>query len=469
MTIPRPVPFVDKGDDNCTPEQLTCTGPLCFTCANEALEKEMRELKCKRPFATATPQAPTTAICQSSGTQLAEKWEGLESDNQYMSGPAFRMKEVGHVEKKGVPNPHQDDENEGFLAKIREAIPDTHYHEQRFAKRPEELAEWDPTQSNIAYLVADGNNMGKYFRHCRTPAQRKALSEALQKTVYEAIAAPIPDLAEKLFGSYLGRGKTAYLPLLPLIAAGDDVFIMLPAKYALAYAQQFCLEFGRKMNEGTQDLRQQNDLPAITMSAGVVICKQSYPYLLAHKLGEQLLGQTKQVVKFAGPAYGWRSAVSFDLVIGSAGRNGRSYSGKYRPTLSTYWAEDDVENDAALPLKRLFDQRLALENRQNPLPAKRRAELRNLFDQPPQELKYENWHKKFDNLMRRIKATVPQETYQSLNSALAQLGQAATKENSSIWRMVKRPGKQFYAHGLLDLFTVWNYAQSLDEDLSRYE
>ena len=468
MTIPEPLYFEDRGAGNCVPDQFECDEPLCFTCANDKLEKKMRRLKRERPFTTTPVHVPTNAICQSSGTQPAEFWQPLEGEPEYMSGSALRMKEVGHVEKKGVTTITQDDEKEGFLEEIRGTIPESSYHHQRWARRPEELAAWDATQSNIAYLVADGNNMGKYFRQCRTPEQRQALSVALQRVVYEAIAAPIPKLAEKLFNSHLGKGEAAYLPLLPLIAAGDDVFIMLPAPYALAYAQQFCLVFSEKMDKAVAEIGL-NDLPRITMSAGVVICKQSYPYLLAHQFGDRLLGQTKQVVKMAGPAFGWNSAVSFDMVIGSAGSNGRSYTGKYRPTLGTYWA-DDVANDAALPLQRLFDQRLALENRQNTLPAKRRAELRTLFDQPPGSPKpYKDWSKEFDKLMRRIKETSSDELYQSVQTALAELGKAPTEKNPTVWREVIRATGNYYAQGLLDLLAVWNYAQSLNVDLGQYE
>lgn len=471
MTIPEPVMFVDRGEGNCDPEQPACKDAgrsLCFVCANEKLEWEMGKLKRTRPFAITPPQTPSNAICQSSGTQSAEEREPLEGDNEeYMSGPAFRMKEVGHVEKKSEPSAYRDAEREGFLYQIRKAISDEQYHNRGWARLPEELAQWDTTQNNIAYLVADGNNIGKYFRQCRTPDQRKALSKALLNIVYEAIAEPIPALAGKLF--YREEDKEKRLPLLPLIAAGDDIFIMLPAPYALDYARRFCLAFSEKMNNVAP---KDTGLPDITMSAAVIFCKQSYPYLLAHKAGEQRLKQTKQVVKTAGPQLDrWQSAVSFDFIIGSAGSNGRSYSGEYRPTLPIYWADDNVTNEAALPLKRLFDQRLALDNRHDPLPAKRRAELRTLFDQPPNESNesYQAWNSRLHKLLQRIEETGSKEMRKRVEASLKQLGTQITSGNPAGWREVTCLPKPHYAHGLPDLIAIWNYAQSLDTDFGHYE
>ncbi|MBX3055861.1 MAG: hypothetical protein KF770_05245 [Anaerolineae bacterium] len=479
MSVSPPVLFEDRGISNCDPNEMAChsNGKVpCFTCANRQLEENMGRLKRERLFTTTSPHAPTHAFCQSSGIQLAEHWEPLAGDSEeYISGPARRMKEVGHVEKKGQPITDTD-EKEGFLFKIREVIPNKEHRTWRWARRPEEIAAWDATQNNVAYLVADGNNMGKYFSHCRTPAQRRELSEALLRIVYETIADPISTLADRLFNSYLRQSKSEHLPLLPLIAAGDDVFVLLPALYALDYARHFCLRFSERMNKQAEEMGLFEGLPPITMSAVVVYCKQSYPYLLAHQLGEELLKQTKRVVKTAGPRVGWHSAVSFEVIIGSAGSNGRAHTGKYRPGLRTYWADDLPDDDEALsralPLKRLFDQRLSLDSPhpQEQLPAKRRAELRTLFDRPPGEgdLTFEQWNNQLVRLLQRTEATSSKEVRERVEWALAGLGSAPTAKDRAGWRAAPKEMGLYWAHGLPDLLALWPYAQSLDEDLAQY-
>lgn len=477
MTVAEPIPFEDRGDDNCEPKAGSCQQTLCFSCANDVLEERIGQLKRERPFAITSTHTPSNAFCQSSGTQSAERWETLAgSDKEYMSGPAWRMKEVGYVEKKGKgTHAHERDDpdknEEGFLSQIRASIPEGSYHDWGWARSPEEIAKWDPTQNNIAYLVADGNNIGKYFSQCRTVDQRQQLSQALLDTVYEAIADPIAQLCD----SYLADDIDKRLPLLPLIAAGDDVFVMLPAPYALDYARRFCVAFSSLMNKAVKEIGLDGELPAITMSAAVVFCKQSYPYLLAHKLGEQLLGQTKRVVKSAGQkeGVGWHSAVSFDVIVGSAGSNGRSFSGEYRPTLYTYWA-DDVDGAAlayALPLERLFNQRSMLDN-PNPqmqLPAKRRAELRTLFEQPPQTAtSVTEWNRRLEKILHRIEASSDVEMKRAVRNALAELGEPITENNTTTWRRIDSWAKPYYAHGLPDLLALWNYAQSLDEQLALY-
>lgn len=475
MTVAKPRKFEDRDKDNCDPTKKQCAQNNklpCLVCANDLLDDELRDLKRKRPFSTTQPHAPSTAYCTSSGVKLAEGLKPLEAEEEYMSGTAFRMKEVGHVEKKGEKTvAHAEEIDEGFLFKIREFISDTEYKTWGWAKTPEAIAAWDPAQNNVAYLVADGNNMGKYFRHCRTKKDRQELSQALSDAVYKAIAAPIPQLTNRLLDSARAdKQDQQRLPLLPLIAAGDDIFVLLPAPYALDYASSFCNAFTNALKNNIFSNKPELDLPKITMSAAVVFCKQSYPYLLAHKYGEHMLKQTKQVVKDVGDpskdAPEWHSAVSFDMIIGSAGSGGRSFEGPYRPTLRTYWADEHVADrrlQAAIPLRHVLEHRILLHN----LPAKRRAELRALFDTPPTS-DDKQWNQEFRRLMRRIEKTEP-AAYAQLIAALKDLGGGTiSKTNPAGWKDVTRVNEAFHAHGLPDLLTVWAYAQTLTEPLGIY-
>ncbi|MCP4417674.1 MAG: hypothetical protein GY805_13710 [Chloroflexi bacterium] len=475
MTVAKPVEFEDRGEKNCPDDDKQCAKmkvTLCYTCANEALDLAIKQLKRQRPFLTSQPQAPAIAFCKHSGIHLAERWEKElpEQDKEaYFSNAVLKMRDIGHREKKmgTAVSPHIV--QEGFLKEISKMLP-KRYQKWLWAKDPESLAAYDPERRNIAYLIADGNNMGTYFGKCRSAQQSQELSDALTKTVYNAIAKPIEDLVNCL----IDNPQDKSLPLLPLVAAGDDIFLMLPARYALDYARHFCKAFEKINNERIIiDLRKENsDLPPVTMSAALVLCKQTYPYLLAHRLGESLLKQTKQMVKWVGRngQDSWYSAVSFSLILGSVGGNGRLHPDTHRPTLGSYWVADEPDKqalDSAIPLKYILDTRLSLKK----LPAKRRAELRTLFDKPPQNRREsrQRWDREFGRIMRRIEATESAQTTSDLKIALTQCSKATVDEkNPAGWWSVSRYDARYAAHGLPDLLAVWAYSQKLDKHLGSY-
>lgn len=476
MTVANTIEFEDRKENNCPDDDKQCVKnkvTLCYTCANDLLDLDMRRLKRHRPFHTSQPQAPAIALCKHSGIYLAEKWEPElpEKDKKaYFSGAVLRMRNVGHREKK-KGTAVAFGEQEGFLKEISNMLPEQ-YQKWLWAKDPEELATYDLERSNIAYLVADGNNMGIYFGKCRSADQSTALSDALTRTVYKAIANPVPDLVGCLIEKE--KEKNTSLPLLPLIAAGDDIFLMLPARYALDYARHFCLAFEEINNEPIiKKLRAENsELPHVTMSAAVILCKQTYPYLLAHQQGENLLKQTKRLVKWVGSRGGdsWYSAVSFNLILGSVGGSGRSQPHTYRPTLDAYWVADNPNEqalNAAIPLTYILDNRPKLEN----LSAKRRAELRTHFDHPPvgsSESK-QAWDREFKRIMRRIQATESEQTQKDLKETLNQCDTATvTDVNPAGWRETTRYDASYEAHGLPDLLAIWAYAQKLDAHLGAY-
>lgn len=473
MTIGSPQPY-DATKSACSATERLCLQedkPLCFNCAKHQIEDDLRQLKTQQAKAVASVHAPTTAFCQSSGFGLASRFEPLtkpdsktDDDPQYMSAESYAMKEVGHVTKKGQ-EPVEAEEDKSFLDQFVPAG----WQKRPWVYRPETVARYDSLRSNIAYLVADGNNMGKYFSYCQTKQELETLSKGMDAAVQRAISHPIKTLSERL-------GTTTQIPLLPLIAAGDDIFIMLPAPYSLDYARQFCLEFERALqNEaiiGTLQERAKGELNPPTMSAAVVICKASYPYNLAYQRGHDLLARTKQVVKTTGQEKGeWYSAVSFDVIVGSELVSSDQMSGEYRYHLTTYWAVDyGAATSPTLPtaagdLQALLDQRLMFKR----LPTKRRNEALQLFD--ADNLGSPEWNKQLKFLQQRIETTDSVQMRNLFDDALMKLGDSSADSslNPAYWRFMERSGRSWWAQGLADLLEVWHYAQMLTKDLSEYE
>ncbi len=478
---------------------LTCTDPPLavngnFDQANHAIGESIRRLKGSPRGETDPAHAPTTAFCQASGVGLAGMHDydysapsrARTADKKYLSHFASRMGTAGKDLKT----------QDAFLSPIRKLLPPS-YRSYQWADDVDEIAKYDGERGNVAYLIADGNNMGELFGECDA-AQLVALSVELEKAMRRAVGFPLPHLATRLSAK-----KT--LPALPLILAGDDAFVLLPAPYALDAAQQFCLTFERELRTSAfselrakAQARAEKYLPPPTMSAVVIICKSHYPYHLAHQRGEELLKQVKQLVKTVGvhnDDASWRSAIAFNMIIGSelVAVREETRNAPYRSSLGVYWATNSYGAEgapemtqgltqnaqrAALPIQDLIDQRRALKD----LPAKRLEQVRELY--APEalarnegELK-DAWVPRLEKLLDRVAATQPaksknvtskKDSLQTLKDALSALGNSDAQSDIGYWREVKRPGQAlFFAHGLPDLIEVWNYAQSLACSLDAY-
>jgi hypothetical protein len=457
-----------------------------FKAANEAVGKSIQRRKRAERGAADSSHAPPIAFCQSSGVGLAQVYDypaRAETSKQYLSrfAQAMGLAGEGAREDEGI------DESDSFLGRVRASLPNpSAFKGWRWALKADEIADYDGERKNVAYLIADGNNMGKLFGACRTSEQLKELSDTLNEVMYRAAASIIPLLAARL-------PRKKILPVLPLILAGDDAFLLLPARHALDAAQQFCLEFETAFATSTVvKSLVQDDCPPPTLAATVVICKGTYPYHLAHQRGEETLERVKRLIKTIGaqPDGKWHSALGFDLIVGSElVTGGQRITGTIRPSLAVYWASHRRAIDAgghvttteqtlsaaaqraSHSIERLLEQRLRLAV----LPNKRLTEVRELFaaERLPDhtDALETQWNPRLRKLRDRLRATDRSgEGIQlaRLDKAMAELGDPSDTAGPGHWWHVQRRTGNYFGHGLPDLIEVWNYAQSLDQELKAY-
>lgn len=109
---------------------------------------------------------------------------------------------------------------------------------------PENLAHIaNASKGFIAYIYADGNNMGGYIQKIRTPQEYQEFSRdvelATEYAVYQALAESLHPHELQNFNdedSTLGNGDIVH-PFEIITIGGDDVFLIVPADKALAIAQ----------------------------------------------------------------------------------------------------------------------------------------------------------------------------------------------------------------------------------------
>jgi CRISPR-associated protein Cmr2 len=173
----------------------------------------------------------------------------------------------------------------------------------------------DSSKGFVAYIYADGNNMGGYIRQkIKTPQSYQSFSqdifEATQQSVYRAIA----DYLHPHYyipNSRSSRKKPAWIhPFEIITIGGDDVLLVVPADRALEIAKAIGEAFEKQLSEDyslsaksspkAHRYRAEAAPPSkckLSMSMGVLITAQDTPIYYADQLVSQLLKSAKKHAK----------------------------------------------------------------------------------------------------------------------------------------------------------------------------
>ena len=170
----------------------------------------------------------------------------------------------------------------------------------------------------VAYIYADGNNMGGYIQQIQTPQEYKKFSEdifqATEQSVYKALAQHLkPHLLKNLTDpDNKSRNDCWIHPFEILAIGGDDVMLIVPADRALAIAKTIGEEFENLIllsNSSSYQVtprcfyhrysppRALLSECQLSMSAGVLITAEDTPIYYAQDLTNQLLKSAKKTGK----------------------------------------------------------------------------------------------------------------------------------------------------------------------------
>jgi len=174
-------------------------------------------------------------------------------------------------------------------------------------------------QGFVAYIYADGNNMGGYIQQIQTPQEYKKFSEdifqATEQSVYKALAQHLkPHLLNNLTDPDNKKRNGCWIhPFEILAIGGDDVMLIVPADRALAIAKTIGEEFenillqigGYRLDKSSpiyagHRYSPQKATPSqckLSMSSGVLIAAEDTPIYYAENLTNQLLKSAKSSAK----------------------------------------------------------------------------------------------------------------------------------------------------------------------------
>lgn len=144
-----------------------------------------------------------------------------------------------------------------------------------------QIGEASRREGYMGFVMADANRMGEKIREIQSQDELKQFSEKV-KEINESC------LVDAIWHAFENTTlKNNLLPVNILILGGDDMMMVTTAENAIKIALEYCENF----QEAT---KKDSSIPEISISAGVVIAKDTYPINSYVALGEELLKMAKK-------------------------------------------------------------------------------------------------------------------------------------------------------------------------------
>jgi len=136
----------------------------------------------------------------------------------------------------------------------------------------------------MGFIIADANRMGEKIRGIQNQDKLRQFSEKVEKINKSCLVDAIWHAFEN---TTLKDKKDNLLPVNILILGGDDIMMVTTAETATKIALEYCENFQKYSKEDSSTRE-------ISISAGVVIAKDTYPINSYVTLGEELLKIAKK-------------------------------------------------------------------------------------------------------------------------------------------------------------------------------
>ena len=136
----------------------------------------------------------------------------------------------------------------------------------------------DSEDAYVAFIKADADDVGQLLlgNNLNTPEVSKAFAESLDVALRKAHTKAIADVTAEYDGKF---------PVIPIIAAGEDVWLLCRKDIAFKLALGLTAEFGSEAEKSGMSL---------TMSAAIIFTKQGFPIVPRLRLAEEVLRNAKR-------------------------------------------------------------------------------------------------------------------------------------------------------------------------------
>jgi len=238
------------------------------------LVARLRLAKLKKEHFPFLPALPVHKRCQSCGKRAAEKFESITGE--WLCSICFQKREKGR-EGRGE-----------FFWKFEDWIQKKGI--ERLGKKPEDFEALAGPDGRIAFIHADGNNVGDLLQIAKTPAHYRHISEALNVSVTDALFSALVDTIGE-------ENLSETLPFEIVVVGGDEAMVVVRARYGWRLTLKLLENFERhsKIRKLREELGRK-----ITLSAGILFADVKYPARFMYNMVEDLLKEAKRFSRQRG-------------------------------------------------------------------------------------------------------------------------------------------------------------------------
>jgi len=157
----------------------------------------------------------------------------------------------------------------------------------------------EQSDSTIAVIHIDGNDIGLRVSQCKSLRAYERFSQTLTTITKEAAKYAINQVADSI-QRLVSDEVLAYspvLPIRPILVGGDDVTMMMDAKFALQFVQDYVIKF-RELSSSPSHVEAL--FGSMEASAGVAFVKPKSPFAANYHLSEALCSYAKNILRSRG-------------------------------------------------------------------------------------------------------------------------------------------------------------------------
>ncbi|MBU0568157.1 hypothetical protein KJ693_10370 [bacterium] len=161
----------------------------------------------------------------------------------------------------------------------------------------------------LALICSDGNRMGELLIELSKKQDAVELLGNFSKKLDKATASAFKKTVEEVFKDYFKEEKD-HFPFMVIVLGGDDMSVVMPAKYAFEFTKAFTENF-------VQETRNfEDNLPEVTVSTGIAIAKRTFPFSNLFEVAEELQSNAKKLSRWLKKNNGSReySTVDFEII-----------------------------------------------------------------------------------------------------------------------------------------------------------
>jgi hypothetical protein len=211
------------------------------------------------------------------------------------------------------------------------ALDDKDAKDYRFPYAPEDLWRWESDEQYVALVMADGNSFGQMLECIDDTELYQEYSNEIYRLTLNAVARAAKETGIDKTVSFFKRGSK-WLPLTPIILAGDDLSLLVRKEHGLGFAHTLCQKFSSLSMDATeyphvrrvislfrqcQPLAGMKLFPGddprswrLTLSAGIAIAKRKFPISVLRRLAGELRAEAKRALR-----HDWDAAVRGNGVL----------------------------------------------------------------------------------------------------------------------------------------------------------